>query len=547
MTVAPRPRHVTRIARVELRRSLRKLGANGSTVALVALNVLLFGVFTLAGAGLAWAGGRALARGVDPPLPVVPTARGVVGLAALSVAGFTLARVAGQGADLDSPEGLLSTVPVADAVAGVLLAEAGRALLLVGPPLVLIGGTFAVAAGAPSMAVTLPLATVGLLTATLPVGFAVGFGVRYVLTRYDPIAGHRTLIGATALVVWMVVALSGRLNDVGRALFDPLAATPLGWFADLLFLGVPGLGADPLRAVGAVPVAVALAAPAVAAAVRLSEAVWLSDPPSPDDDENGTGGWLSVGGDRTPFARPTVRSAVGRRTSAVATAVWLRARRAPIELTYVLYPVFFGVYVFQDVFQRGSVPAYVPSTVLLYAAWAVGAAFTLNPLGSQGPTLPATLSSRIDGRAYLRGHLVVAAVVGAPVATLLTVGTAVASPLGAAEVGLLAAVTPACSVGAAALATGFGVAFPRFGTVSVTSNREAVIPSKSAAATYSLVLLVLLSLAVVGLEPTVRGAVVDALGVPAPALVVGAVVPLAACASLSYRYAAGRIGDYRLD
>jgi hypothetical protein len=203
--------------------------------------------------------------------------------------------------------------------------------------------------------------------------------------------------------------------------------------------------------------------------------------------------------------------------------------------------------VFQDVFQRGYVPAYVPSAVITYAAWGVGAAVTLNPLGAQGPTLPATLTSGIDGRTYLRGHLLVAAVAGVPLATALTLGTAVASPLGLHEVALLAVAAPLCSLAAAGLACGFGVAFPRFGSVRVTGNREAVVPSKTAGALYSLALLLLLALAGVGLQSDTRAAVVDALGVPATAVVVVAVAPLFVSAVLSYRYAAGRISDYRLD
>ncbi len=508
---------------------------------LLAVSALLFVLLALAAAALAWGGGRTLARGVDPPFAVVPTARGVAGLAAVSSAVFATARTAGQAADLDNADGVLSTVPVADAAIGAMVAEAGRLLLIAGPFVALVGGSFAVAAGAPSMAATLPLTATALLLVSYPVGFAAGFAVRYVLTHYPPVAAHRTLVGAVLLVAWMTVALSGALADLGGTLFDPLAATPLGWLADLLFLGVPGVTADPVRAAAALAVAVLVAAPAVVAAVRVSAVVWLSDPPR--NDQAAAEGRRDVG----LFDRPAIRAVAPGETRAVATVVWRRARRAPIELTYVLYPVFFGIYVIQDVFQRGAVPTYVPSTLLLYAAWAVGAAVTLNPLGAQGPTLPATLSSGIDGRTYLRGHLLVAAVVGAPLATALTVGAAVASPLGLAEVVLLAAVTPPCSVAAAGLAAGVGVLFPRFGTVSVTNNREAVVPSKSAGVAYSLVLLVLLSLAAVGVDPTARGLVVDALGVSPAALVVGSLVPLAGCSYLSYRYAASRLGTYRLE
>jgi ABC-2 type transport system permease protein len=536
----PRPRHVVRIARVELRRSLRKTRDNRTLLAVTVLNLVVFGLLTAGAAFGAWLGGRALARGEELPVAVVPVARGAAGLVVVSVAAFSLMRAAGRGGTLDCLDGLLSTARVGDVAAGVLLAEVGRLLVLAAPPLLVVGATFAVAAGAPSLAATLPLALLAVGVVAVPVGFAGGLALRYVITRFDPIAAHRTAVGAVLLTGWMVFALSGALNDVGAALFDPLRASPLGWLADLLLLGVPRLGADPLRAVAGLAVAVVVAVPGTLGSVRAAEAVWLSDPPD-EEEEAGDAAGTAV------FDGGALGGLVGRQTRAVATAVWLRARRAPIELTYVLYPVFFGAYVFQDIFQRGSVPAYVPSTLLTYTAWGVGAAVTLNPLGAQGPTLPGTLTSRIDGRAYLRGHLLVGAVVGAPLATALTVGTAVASPLGVAEVALLAVATPVAAVAAAGLACGFGVLFPRFGSVKVTGNREAVVPSKTAGIGYSLALLVLLSVAGVGLVPAAREAVVDAVGAPPAAVVAVAVAPLLACSYLSYRFAAGRIADYRLD
>jgi len=513
-------------------------------------NVLVFGAMVVGLAFAAWAGGQRLATGEGLPFAIVPNGRGAAGLAALALAAFSLMRAAGKAGDLDCLDGLLATVPVPDVVGGVLLAEAGRTALFLGPPLAIVGGTFAVAVGAPSMAVTLPLTVAALTLFVVPIGFASGLVVRYVLTRYDPVANHRTLIVVVSLVAWMAFTLSGQFIDVSMALFDPLRATPLGWLADLLLLGVPHVDADPVRAAGAVGVAVAVAGVGVLATVRLSEAVWLADPPTATETETQAADADDGGlfGD-TRFSDDVARigDRFPRQSRAVATTVWLRARRAPIQLSYVLYPVFFGAGVFQDVFRQGYVPSYVPSTVLIYAAWGVGAAVTLNPIGAQGPTLPATLTSRIDGRAYLRGHLLVAAVVGGPVATLLTVGSALASPLAAREVALLAVATPVFSVAAAALACGFGVLFPRFGSVRVTSNREAVVPSKTAAATYSLVLLVLFGLAGVGVDTRARELVVDGLGVPSVAVVVGAVAPLLVGSYLSYRFAAGRIADYRLD
>lgn len=538
----PVPARARRIARVEIRRTLRKLRTNRTLLAVLALNVVLFGLFTVGAAFGAYTLGGSLAAGDDAPVALLQTARGGLGVAIVGVTVFAAMRAAGKAVALDATDGLLTTVGAVDVVGGLLLADALQLALFLGPPLAVVVAAFAVGAGTPLPLLLLPVVLGAAVAFALPLGYAVGATARYVVTRYEPVAQYKTLVGATLFLVWMVLALSGGLNELGLRLLDPLANTPLGWLADLLLLGVPGVDPSPLRGAVGVAVSLLVAGPAVVAAGVAAEATWLTDPPADDRDE--------VDGESTAsrlLGGLSASGLVAAPTRAVARVALVRARRAPIELAYVLYPLFLSGAVFQDVVTTGTVPTYVPAATLTYAVWGVGAAFTLNPVGVQGPVLAGTLTTGVNGDRYLRGLLLAAALVGAPVATLLVAGLGVASGLALADLLLLVALAPVLSVAAAALGTGFGVAFPRFGSVNVAANREAVVPSKTAAACYSLVLLVVLGVAGVGLQPDTRSLVTDVAPVPPTALVVASLLPVAAVSLLSYRYAARRVGGYRID
>jgi len=78
------------------------------------------------------------------------------------------------------------------------------------------------------------------------------------------------------------------------------------------------------------------------------------------------------------------------------------------------------------------------------------------------------------------------ALVGVPLAIVVSLGFGIASPLGLEQTAALTVATVAGAVATPALATGIGSAFPRFGSVNVTNNREAVMPSKTAFAVYTL-------------------------------------------------------------
>ena len=128
----------------------------------------------------------------------------------------------------------------------------------------------------------------------------------------------------------------------------------------------------------------------------------------------------------------------------------------------------------------------LPVVVALGLAWLSGAAFALNPLGDEGPVLPATLLTGVGGRRFVRGLCLPGAVVGLPLATLGTAAGAVAAgyaPLEAVGLVLLAVVLTAGAVG---VAPGVGTRFPRFEAVTVGRTREVVPPALSAVVVYSI-------------------------------------------------------------
>jgi len=258
-----------------------------------------------------------------------------------------------------------------------------------------------------------------------------------------------------------------------------LAATPAGWFAHL---GLFAFGGDPVRGVGALAVT-AVGAPLLAvAALRLADFVWHADPLPADEPEEAETGSTGTGVEAyLPISRPT---------AAVVRRCWRRGRRSPITLVYVPYPLFFVAPPIAESLSQGAVTTTLPVVASLYAPWAVGAAFTLNPLGDEGVVLPATVTSGVGGRRYALGRILAGALPGTPVAVVATLALGVFSPLSAVATVALAGIVLVLCPAAAAIAAGFGATLPNTDSSEVFRGREAVLPSPWAFLGYSLVLVI---------------------------------------------------------
>ncbi|MFD1644337.1 hypothetical protein [Haloarchaeobius litoreus] len=477
--------HVRRIARMEFRRTLRKLGDSTVQVVALAFAGLMFSTISLGAASLFAILGRDLRTGSLGDLPIegglVAGVRGAVGLAVLGLLALATFRTIAQRGSVDEPETVLLAARVRDVVAGILVAETVNYLAWLTVPLAFTVGGFAYGARAPLVLLALPVVLLGVLLPAIWLGFCLGLVGRHLVTRYEPIARNRTAIGLLAFLVYMGLVFGNGFAVLTELLFEPLQSTPLSGYGDLLLLGAPNVDASPLRAGGAVATTVAVVLVGHLLAVRLANYHWFSDPATETEHERvETDSGLALG-DR-------LLAVVDRPTRSVVRVAWTRTRRAPIKLIYAVYPLFFLISDVQTIVRTGTIPSHLPWLLGLYVAWTVALAFALNPLGDDGPALEATLTAPISGRQYVVGHVLAGAVVGIPAAVLVVAPVAFLSPLPPAEAAAAVGVAVLGTLLTPLLAIGVGMTFPRFGSVQVAGNKQAVVPSKTALATFSVAL-----------------------------------------------------------
>lgn len=465
------------IARTELRRSSRAFRTNRYQLLATAtfglfflLPMLVFGSLAARGMGEALAAGESIG-GFD----LVAVLRTGVAVYWAMFAFFVASRAVGKSATIDEADGILTTVPVRTALCGILLSETVLVALWLVPPVLVLVGAFAFGAGTPLILLTTASTLVLVMASAVPVGYLVGLGIRHLLTVNATLARYKTALGVFAFVCYF-----GALA-FAESLFVDLVSTlgrlPLGWLADLALVGMPGVTPSLLQASAAVGLSTLLVPLAVLGTIRLADRHWFGDPAR----------------DSRPTARIETRERrlaaldglLSQQTRAVAHVVWLRARRAPIRLLYAAYPLF-GLLIFAN--DLSTFLSYLPMILTLYVIWAAGVAFTLNPLGDQAGALAATLTTPLAGEQFVRGHLLVGAAVFVPLGVFISTTSALVVGYAPTRIVLLGVVSAVCTIGSATLAIGIGTLFPRFGAVRLSGSHEAVMPSKSAFAAYSLVI-----------------------------------------------------------
>lgn len=576
--------HSTRLARIDVTRMVRKhtdFGDGASSVVSLLAYVLVFGAMTVAGGYFAYRGGQA--AGTDAfglgPFVAMDAIRGLVGVFWVTLTAVYVVRGVGQRGTLAQPEGVLTVVPTREALVGVLIAEYVYFLLWLLVPGASVGLGFALGTGTPWPVLTVPLGVAAAGATTVAVGYPVGLLVRHVVTRFPFVARNKAALVVVAFLAYFLALTTGAVDRLMVALFEPMRASPVGWLADLMFLGAPVVAASALRAAGAVCLAVGLAALAVVGGTRIADRHWFSDPALAGEDGGETaeergetaegraagtvGGQTGTAGEPTGTAGATgdsalerrLESAFGRTTGSLVALAWRRALRSPLKLLYAMYPLLFATAIGADIVQTGDVPAYLPYGVLLFVAWAAGVVFTLNPLGDQGAVLSATLLSRVDGRTFVRAHVLASLAVAVPLGVVVTAVVAVASPLASRTAAVLTAAVPVVMVLSSVVSMGVGMAFPRFEATSVTRSMETVLPSRLAFVLFTLYLFLTAAAVTVVLEPLARevGAALltwvlpFGLGVSPEALSLAAtvaVVPLAGAPLLAYRFAVRRFDRY---
>lgn len=532
----PDPSHSYAIARNEVRVGWRKFRGKTTIQALAAGVAVLFGLaFTAA----ATYGGYVAGQGVaDDPSGVLDTAS----LAPASIAVFVLFMTAYLSAiqlgDIDARDGYLTTLPARDVVGGLLVAGYLRIGGMFSVPLLVACAGFAAGSGTP---LVFPLAALGVLVLTVVsflIGFPLGTGLAYLLGQSTTVERFKPLLGVAAFVGYFGLIMTNTLGEAFEPVVEAFRVSPVAWFADLALLPVVP-SANTLQAGAVLAGAAVVGVFGVLASVRASERRWYDDGVAADAEE---GESASSG---------PLDSLLGRRTAWVARKSWLRARRAPVKLLFVAYPLFVLVTPIQQSVDAGHVTTTLPATVALYGAWLTGGLFTLNPLGDEGAVLPVTTITGVSGREFVGGLVTASTAVGLPLTLVVTTLLAVFSPLPPLAVGctvVAAAVLPPL---AATVAAGVGTEFPKYEATNVTRSREAVIPSMWAFAGYTLVFLLTAGFATGVQTPFVANPLADALGVSTAAVRVGGlsvgVVLAGVAAALGARRAIRSFDEYTTD
>jgi len=526
------------VARTDLRRRWRAVRANVTqllSLGVVCLFLLPGAVGIVAGA---YFGGSALVSGeLSTPVEVVrEIAVGIWAFAAV-FGGF---RGYSSLLDPDCRDGLLTTVSHGQLLAGLLLAEA----VVFGIPLTLVATGVGVAFAAGSGLVLAAPAVLTAISLLVPTGFAAGLGVVLVFknggVRSRLLSRLRTAVFVVLFVVYMGVVVT---NSYGR-LLDPLSAlltpTPIGWLGELALVPTAA-GGSTLLAGSAVAIAIAGVAISGPVLSRLTAWLWYADGLEPSEMEAAS---TTAGGPRLSRLLP-------QPMAGVVAVDWARARRAPISLSYAVYPLFVLSTPIIETLQTGTVGSGFPLVMAVCGVWITGALFTLNVVGNEGSVLPSTLLAPDPGRAIVAGHIAAGALVGLPATGVAVAVLGILSPQPGWAVATLTLGSLLLVVAAAAIATGIGAALPRYEAVSVSRSRKAIVPSTFAFVVYSLVIgLVSLPL-VVGHSQLAAEFITSTVGLPRIGLALAGIavstVLAAAFGLVSVLYARRRVDRFQFD
>ncbi|MEA1930488.1 MAG: hypothetical protein U9O06_02950 [Euryarchaeota archaeon] len=526
------------VGRTEIRRRWRVIKANTAQLISIGLMCLFFLPGVLAILAGAYFGGSALRAG-DLATPAA-TVREIAVTLWLFAAVFGGFRGYSSLLEPDCRDGLLTTISHRQLVAGLLLAEAAAFGLPIGLVAAAAGVVFALGSGS-ALAAPAILVAIGLLVST---GFLTGLAVVLVFknggVRSRLLSRLRTVVFVALFLIYMSVIVT---NSFG-ALLDPfyllLTPTPIGWVGELALLSTAASGPPLLAGSGLVVsiVGLGLSGPVVS---RLTAWLWYADGLEPRETDTAP---TTAGGSRLSRLLP-------QPIAGVVAVDWTRARRAPISLSYAVYPLFLLITPVIETIEAGTVGGGFPLLVAVCGVWITGALFTLNVVGNEGSVLPSTLLAPDPGRAIIGGHIAAGTLVGLPATAAAVALLGVLSPQPLWAVATLTLGSLLLVVAAAAIATGIGAALPRYEAVSVSRSRKAIVPSTLAFLLYSIVIgLVSLPL-VVGHSHIIASAVTSTLGLPRTGLALAGLVVstvlAASCGLVSVLYARRRVDRFQFD
>jgi len=492
------------IARVRLLRRYRRLRASPAKFWLLLLAsvpaILLLTSFVVVAT---YTGGRDISGA--SPATTERVAR-TIGSSLWGLVAFSAVYWAASGGlDVGADELLLVTAPLRDAVTG------GIAMLYVVVLAVLsipfFGGVLAFSLGSGILSVVpVSIGILAVLTASAHiVGTTVGLGIRMIATQMPLSERYRTILLWLPILGLFALQLTGMGDSVIEGVVTRIANTPVGLF------GVGWL--LPVRTDQIVPVLGVLVAGVCVVPVGITVSTGLVARTLPER------GHSKTGGTSARFPGPLERF-VDDKVATFAYRAWLQAIRRPRSLFYVPLPLLLAVEPFVRYHQTGTIPPGLPHLVGLYVAWAAGAAFSLNPIGGEGPALSQVLLST-PGRVVVLGRVLAGSLPAAPIAALFVSLAGFGARLPAQWIGVIVGVSVVLCVLTPLLAAGTGSLFPRFPT-----GRESVPPSRTAFVSYSFVLLLCASPMIVAPAVPISsaGGILGTLGLTSASAAVGSTI-----------------------
>jgi len=543
--LGPDVRHGLGIARVELRRSVRRSFGTRKRQLTVLGFLALFSPLVLFWGRIAYAAGRDAAERGTLPLDVLGIQ---VTLLVLVFVVMGALRVVQQG----RPEGdalLLTATSPRAVLVGVTIHATIQLVGFVMLPTLLFAGGFALGAGTPSVLLTTVLAVIPLFTAVSILGTVVGQLVVLGLLESRALRTASRVFGLVLLVVLMALSYAAMAPVMGAS--EPLTplsvgALPAIQYLAFVFVGTPfgpELDAGALLVGGTVVASV----PALfAVANRLAPRLWFADATPTGLMQRDT---ASVTG-TTPTAeagivRP-VRAfppRIGSRPLAVALGLWVRWLRIPVRFS-ALFPLVIVLLtaLFTAVGDPASLPTVVGGVLVFAGVYVSGAVFGLNPLGEAGAMRTVEFLSPTPPRSLVLGHVVAGLLAGTPVAVAGTAMLAAAMGLSAPAALAVGTLTVVLTVASGGVAVAIGSVLPSTDAQRTYRGYEVATPSQWALVAYMVTALLLVVVATVGgLLVLLAGDT----GTGSPLFVVAsalAAVVLLAIGYVGFRVAVGRFG-----
>lgn len=463
-----------RIARVEVRRSIRWYFQQPRAKIGLALLLLFFGSMLLFGViPAAYTLGTTVRIEQQFPLLAAFRQQMTVLLGVLIV--LFVFRTVERLAHIDGEPLMLTTTTPRAVVIGLLTAETIRLLIWFALPVLLVVAAFAIGAQTLVVVVTIPIGLAPVVAFAAVTGYLLGIGMLYV-GRYVPLPSSvKTILYPLAFVVAIVgsqvvprLALEGNLPFSLAPIEQTLLQSPLAAYADVFLLGTPV--ARPLSLTTGVVLGVLLAGVLLGftAAGRLATRFWTTD----------TSDQIRTSGETTATTPTSVPRPFTWLKSGRITWHYLRSGlRSPRQFIHMVFLLFAFAPIIASLVESPDL-AYIFGLggSIVFGALLAGSAFGLNPFGDEQHVLSLLLLTATPPKQFARGRLVAGLTMCLPFVVLIPFAIAVVGPQSIVETGVFVSVGLVIAVVSAMWAVGLGTMFPRYESRKMYGV-ESVVPS----------------------------------------------------------------------